>query len=144
MEYLRKSSAKNGMTADWETDEIDLEQTGKRIKKMCEVRGMCVKNVQELLGLGSLQAIYKWFSGKSLPSIDNLMRLSRMLHVPVDYLIVVRGQRETGEYKVIGDFLDYIAKNTPLRRRATFWREGALKIIISEEILTCSGKKEKM
>ena len=72
--------------------EIDIKKTGHKILDMCKVRNISVKDIQEKLLVGSFQAVYAWFSGKSLPSLDNLYRLSRLLNVSMDSLIV--GQQE--------------------------------------------------
>ena len=50
--------------------------------------GMSVSDVQDILGLGSVQAIYKWIAGKSLPTIDNLIILSAIWDVSLDDIIV--------------------------------------------------------
>lgn len=71
---------------------IDVKKTGQRIKEMCRIRNITVKDIQEKLYIGSYQAVYAWFSGKSLPSLDNLYRLSRLLNLSMDSLIV--GQQE--------------------------------------------------
>lgn len=71
---------------------IDVKRTGQRIKEICKYKNISVKDIQENLFIGSFQAIYAWFSGKSLPSLDNLYRLSRLLDVSMDSLIV--GQEE--------------------------------------------------
>ena len=71
---------------------VDVGKTGRRMKEICRRRKISVKDIQEKLFIGSYQAIYAWFSGKSLPSLDNLYRLSRLLNVPMDWMIV--GQQE--------------------------------------------------
>lgn len=71
---------------------IDMKKTGQRIKEICRSKKVSVKDIQKNLMIGSFQAIYAWFSGKSLPSLDNLYRLSRLLGVPMDFLVV--GQAE--------------------------------------------------
>ena len=48
-----------------------------------------MRDVQRLMGFNNPQAIYKWLSGKSLPSIDNFVILSRLLHTSIDNLLVV-------------------------------------------------------
>lgn len=70
-----------------------MKKTGQRIKELCKSRNISVKDIQQNLFIGSFQAIYAWFSGKSLPSLDNLYRLSRLLKVPMDEIIV--GQQES-------------------------------------------------
>ena len=51
---------------------VDMKGTGARIDSLRKRAGMSVRDVQDVLGLGSVQAIYKWISGKSLPTIDNM------------------------------------------------------------------------
>lgn len=51
-----------------------------------------MRDVQRLMGFNNPQAVYKWLSGKSLPSIDNFVILSRLLHTSIDNLLVVDGE----------------------------------------------------
>lgn len=44
------------------------------------------------MGFNNPQAIYKWLAGKSIPNIDNLVILSRLLHTSIDNLLVVDGE----------------------------------------------------
>lgn len=71
---------------------IEPEKTGKKIKKLLDASGYTVRDVQHLMGFNNPQAIYKWLSGKSLPSIDNFVILSRLLHTSIDNLLVVDGE----------------------------------------------------
>ena len=73
--------------------EIDFRKTGQRMKAICKRRNLSVKDIQEKLFIGSYQAIYAWFSGKTLPSLDNLYRLSRLLELPMDWMIVGRHEK---------------------------------------------------
>ena len=68
--------------------QIDMKKTGERIKCLCEAKGITVRNIQEELGIGAFQSVYNWFVGKSLPSLDNMYRLSRLLNVPMETMIV--------------------------------------------------------
>ena len=51
---------------------------------------MTVKDLQEILGLATPQAIYKWQQGRGLPAVDNLVVLATVFHVTVDDILVVR------------------------------------------------------
>ena len=51
--------------------------------------GVTVREIQEYLDLESPQAIYKWLNGRALPAPDNLLFLGRMLHVPMEELLVL-------------------------------------------------------
>lgn len=68
---------------------IDMEKTGKNIKRLVREKGMTVHELSVRLGDVSEQAIYKWFRGDNLPSIDNLHRLKQILELEtMDELIV--------------------------------------------------------
>ena len=69
--------------------EINVELTGLEIKRLCEERGIGVKDLQQILEFESSQAIYKWFEGRNIPSIDNLVKLSDVLGVSINELIVL-------------------------------------------------------
>ena len=44
-------------------------------------------NVSDKLKLASPQSIYHWFEGRSVPSVDNVYALSRLLNVSMDAII---------------------------------------------------------
>lgn len=67
---------------------IDMKLTGRRLKSLCDRRKITVKTIQKELYIGSFQSVYAWFAGKTLPSLDNMYRLSRLLHVPMEEIIV--------------------------------------------------------
>ena len=70
---------------------IQQEQTGGQIKRLLREQGYTVKDVQQAMGFENPQAVYKWIAGKSLPSLDNFMILSRMLHTSIEEILVVDG-----------------------------------------------------
>lgn len=67
---------------------IDIEQTGRRIKLLCEANHYSVRKLQEDLCINCPQSIYNWYRGKTLPDLDHLFMLSRLLHVPMHWLLV--------------------------------------------------------
>ena len=71
--------------------QVQQKETGKQIKKLLMTNGYTVKDVQKVMGFENPQAIYKWISGKSLPSIDNFVILSRLLHTSIDNILVIDG-----------------------------------------------------
>lgn len=70
---------------------IQQKETGKQIKKLLMEKGYTVKDVQSAMGFENPQAIYKWMSGRSLPSLDSLIILSRLLHTSMEDILVVDG-----------------------------------------------------
>ncbi len=67
---------------------IDPAATGKNIVRLRKQRGLSVRDMQAYFGFEEPQAIYKWQSGKSLPSIDNLYALGALLQVPMEEILV--------------------------------------------------------
>lgn len=54
------------------------KETGRQIKKLLVENGYTVKDVQNAMGFENPQAVYKWISGRSLPSLDNFVILDVM------------------------------------------------------------------
>lgn len=71
---------------------IDLEATGANIKRLREKNGLSVRAVQEWFSFTEPRAIYKWQKGETLPSVDNLVALSKLLRVKVDEIIICKVQ----------------------------------------------------
>lgn len=68
---------------------INMNETGKRIKEMRKKAGMTVKELQEIFGFTSPQAIYKWQNGTALPTVDNLVILAAVFGCRIDDILVV-------------------------------------------------------
>lgn len=69
---------------------IDPVLTGENIMRLRKQAGLSVHDLQRIFGFNSPQAIYKWQSGTSLPSIDNLIVLAKVLNVRMDDIVVTR------------------------------------------------------
>lgn len=67
---------------------IDMKRTGQNLKRITEDRGLNASQLQSYLGLACVQTIYRWYAGSALPSLDNLLALSRLFQVSMDRLIV--------------------------------------------------------
>lgn len=87
---------------------IDMKGTGQWLRFLCKREKVTVTELQERLQIASNQAIYAWFNGKSLPSVDNLYALSRVLRVSMDDLLVLNGRvhpylkkMEKGERRIV-------------------------------------------
>lgn len=70
---------------------IDLVATGINIIRLRENAGMTVRDLQEIFGFATPQAIYKWQHGAAMPTIDNLVVLAQVLDVTIDEILVVDG-----------------------------------------------------
>lgn len=71
---------------------IDLAATGRMIEKSRKAAGLSVKDIQAFFGFEYPQAVYKWQHGECLPSVDNLLALSRLLGRPMEDLLVYEDQ----------------------------------------------------
>ena len=67
---------------------IDPAATGRNIMRLRLEQGLTVRDIQVFFGFEEPQAIYKWQSGKSLPTVDNLYALSALLDVRMDEILV--------------------------------------------------------
>ncbi len=72
---------------------IDLAATGRNITRLRKERGLSVRDMQAFFGFEEPQAIYKWQSGKSLPSVDNLYALGALLGVAMEDILVPTGRQ---------------------------------------------------
>lgn len=70
---------------------INKKETGINLRKIMDARGLSAKDVQEYLGLGCVQSVYRWLDGINMPTIDNLYALSELFQLPIDAM--VRGNR---------------------------------------------------
>ena len=77
---------------------INKRETGVNIRRMMDERGLTVKDIQQYLNLGSVQSVYHWLNGISLPTVDNLYALSYLFQIPVDDMLCgTRPKIFTGE-----------------------------------------------
>lgn len=67
--------------------EIDKRETGIKLRRIMDKQGITVKDVQRYLGLGSVQSVYHWLNGISMPTVDNLYALSELFGVSVDAML---------------------------------------------------------
>ena len=68
---------------------IDMTATGKNIARLRIRAGLSVRDLQDIFGFCTPQAIYKWQRGTALPTIDNLVVLAMVFRVKMDDIIVV-------------------------------------------------------
>ncbi|MBO4386843.1 MAG: helix-turn-helix transcriptional regulator [Treponema sp.] len=69
---------------------LDLDATGAKIKTLMKQRGITPRQLQIILNFPYVQTVYNWFSGKNMPTIDNLIVLAQVLGVTVDDIIVTK------------------------------------------------------
>ena len=67
---------------------IDMTATGQNINRLRKQAGLSVRDLQDIFGFATPQAIYKWQQGVTLLTIDNLVVLAAVLQVRVDDILV--------------------------------------------------------
>lgn len=67
---------------------IDMAATGANLNVIRSNHGFSVAEIKEYLGLNTTYAIYKWFHGESMPSVDNLLALSVLFGVSMNDLLI--------------------------------------------------------
>lgn len=81
---------------------INLPMTGAKIDSLRKKANLSVKEIQEVFGFESPQAIYKWIHGRNLPTVDNLIILAEIFGVSVDDILSI-DYREIKEDKLNGN-----------------------------------------
>lgn len=66
---------------------INKKETGVNLRRIMDMRGVKPKDIQEYLGFGCVQSVYRWLDGVSMPTVDNLYAISKMLQVPMDSIV---------------------------------------------------------
>lgn len=68
---------------------INMVKTGQNIMKLRVQNGFSVKDLQDIFGFATPQAIYKWQHGTAMPTIDNLVVLATLFQVHMDDILVM-------------------------------------------------------
>ena len=68
---------------------INMTKTGNNISRLRKEKGVTVRQIQETMGFNTPQAIYKWQSGATLPSLENLVVLAELLETTISEIVVV-------------------------------------------------------
>ena len=67
---------------------IDLTATGINITRLRVNAGLTVRDLQDIFGFSTPQAIYKWQRGTALPTIDNLVVLAAVFGVRIEDILI--------------------------------------------------------
>lgn len=68
---------------------INLKATGKRILQLRLERNLSIRELQTYFGFENPTAIYRWQRGDNLPSLDNMLALSKLFDVPIEEILVL-------------------------------------------------------
>lgn len=67
---------------------IDMTATGINISRLRRNAGLSVRDLQDIFGFSTPQAIYKWQRGLAMPTLDNIVVLAAVFGVAIDDIIV--------------------------------------------------------
>lgn len=70
---------------------IDVEATGKNIKKLCKEKHLSCQALGEILKL-SPQAVSKMWTGKNLLNIEHMVQLATILEISLDQMFIISQQ----------------------------------------------------
>ena len=66
----------------YQAPEVDPITIGKRIKKLRLDNGLTVQDIQFYFGFNEPSSVYRWESGRAVPSLSNLIALRDLYHLP--------------------------------------------------------------
>ena len=69
---------------------VDVAATAVNIVRLRKSAGLTVKDLQNVFGFSTPQAIYKWQRGTAMPTVDNLVVLSAVFGVTIDDILIRR------------------------------------------------------
>ena len=73
---------------------INMTATGSNITRLRINAGLTVKDLQDIFGFSTPQAIYKWQRGTPLPTVDNLVVLAAVFGVKIDDILIFQNDEE--------------------------------------------------
>ena len=68
---------------------IDMIATGMNITRLRMNAGLTVRDLQNIFGFSTPQAIYKWQRGDAMPTLDNMVVLAAVFGVTIDDILVI-------------------------------------------------------
>lgn len=68
---------------------INMVATGMNITRLRKSAGLSVRDLADILGFATPQAVYKWQNGVTMPTLDNLVVLATIFNVTMDQIIIV-------------------------------------------------------
>ena len=66
---------------------VDIPATAENFRRLCREHNTPPNVICSKLHLSSVQSVYHWLSGRSMPTIDNLVLLSDLWNVNIDEII---------------------------------------------------------
>lgn len=67
---------------------VNLCETGAKIKFLMKQSGISARQLQAIMNFPYIQTIYNWTRGINLPTVDNLIVLSKLFEVSINDILV--------------------------------------------------------
>ena len=93
---------------DFKYPVINTYEVGQRIRELRMQNHLSVEMLSYYMGFESVQAIYKWQRGESLPTVDNLYALSKVLGTTMEYILEGNREFEDDEMSSSSFFVIYL------------------------------------
>ena len=68
---------------------INMEKTGAHIKQIILENGYTIREIMQITGVTSEQTVYKWFRGRTIPSLETQIALCKLLDLGITELLVL-------------------------------------------------------
>ena len=68
---------------------LNREETGLRIYRAIYNSRFTYEDIADFLGLNSPRVIYEWTKGVKMPSLENLINLTQLLHIQMEDILVI-------------------------------------------------------
>ena len=78
--------------------EYDPKRTGQNLKRLRQQCGYTAEQVSEYIGIGTVQAIYKWERGECFPVLDNFFALAELYGADPSEILIRRETKESECY----------------------------------------------
>ena len=103
---------------------IDIEKTSLKLKEIRIKKNLKVSDLQKEFQFENPQAIYLWENPekKTLPSLDNLVRLAKFYNTSIDELLVIKVISDKpiivsesvlpSPYNISKDVIDFVKNNS--------------------------------
>ncbi len=95
---------------DFKYPVINTYEVGQRIRELRMQNHLSVEMLSYYMGFESVQAIYKWQRGESLPTVDNLYALSKVLGTTMEYILEGNREFEDDEMSSSSFFCSFFKK----------------------------------
>lgn len=112
---------------------INKKETGVNLRRIMDMRGVKPKDIQEYLGFGCVQSVYRWLDGVSMPKLFNQSVIFDYESKLIQYIAADELYEVTNKNKGIAD-KQYYQKQEYDEKFATLWRKLQREKLVKHSI----------